>query len=65
MEKTELKAIYGQVWDADELRLDFNVKGFSAPHVVVERKADQQVGTITFQHRPRYYFAFEPAGNMT
>lgn len=65
MEKSELQKLYGQVWDTAELQRDFRVKGFAAPHVVVERKADNQVGTLTFQHHPRYYFAFEPAGDVT
>jgi hypothetical protein len=29
-----------------------------APLVVVKRKVDGIVGTLTFQHQPRYYFDF-------
>lgn len=56
--KEALEAVYGKVWDTAELSWDFEVKGFAAPFVVVERKADHQVGSLTFQHMPRFYFDF-------
>jgi len=49
---------YGKVWDTEELGQDFEVTGFMAPLVVVKRKVDGIVGTLTFQHQPRYYFDF-------
>lgn len=54
-----LEAQYGQVWDTDQLRQEFDVIGFGAPLVVVRRKADGQKGSMMFQHQPRYYFGFE------
>jgi hypothetical protein len=55
-----LEAQYGQVWDTTELSADFSVTGFAAPYVVVTRRADGQVGSLEFQHRPRFYFNFVP-----
>lgn len=54
-----LEAKYGQVWNTEELARDFEVTGFLAPYVVVRRKADSQVGSLAFQHHPRFSFGFE------
>jgi len=48
----------GRVWDTQALGQDFEVQGFMAPLVVVKRKADGVLGSLTFQHQPRYYFDF-------
>jgi hypothetical protein len=53
-----LEAQYGQVWDTQELGLEFEVMGFMAPFVVVRRKVDGQKGSLEFQHNPRFYFNF-------
>ena len=55
-DRTALEAQYGQVWDTAELARDFVVEGFMAPYVVVRRKADGALGSLMFQHHPRYYF---------
>ena len=60
--RVSLEATYGQVWDTDELRQDFEVKGFLAPYVVVRRKSDGVLGSLMFQHAPRFYFRFAPDG---
>jgi hypothetical protein len=57
-DRAALEAEYGQVWDSNELGHDFNIKGFMAPFVVVARKADGVVGSLEFQHMPRFYFNF-------
>ncbi len=59
-ERAALEALHGQVWDTAELTRDFFVTGFCAPFVVVRRKSDGIVGSLAFQHRPRYYFNFRP-----
>jgi len=59
--RESLEAAYGQVWDSDELAIDFAVEGFAAPFVVVIRKADGVKGSLQFQHSPRFYYAFQPA----
>ncbi len=54
-----LEAEYGQVWNTDELRRDFEVLGFAAPLVVVRRRSDGQKGSLEFQHNPRFFFAWQ------
>jgi hypothetical protein len=56
-----LEAKHGLVWDTAQLREDFDVIGFSAPLVVVKRKADGVKGSLMIQASPRFYFGFEPA----
>ena len=57
--RAALEERHGPVWDAVELARDFEVLGFAAPLVVVRRRADQRLGSLLFQHHPRFYFAFE------
>jgi len=57
-ERVRLESKYGQVWDTQQLQEDFAVTGFGAPYVVVTRKTDSVVGSLEFQHTPRYYFNF-------
>lgn len=57
--REKLEAQHGQVWDTQELRDDFDVTGFLAPYVVVRRKSDGVVGSLQFQHNPRFYFGFQ------
>lgn len=54
-----LEAKYGKVWNAEELRQDFEVVGFAAPFIVVTRKSDNEKGSLEFQHHPRFYFNFD------
>ena len=58
--REEVEALYGQVWNTDELQRDFDVTGFAAPLVVVRRKSDNQLGSLEFRHSPRFYFNFQP-----
>lgn len=50
----------GNVWDTDELTRDFEVLQFMAPFCIVRRRSSGVRGTVTFQHRPRFYWDFEP-----
>ena len=59
-ERKELEAKVGQVWDTEELQVDFEVHNFLAPLVFVTRKSDNVKGSMMFQHMPRFYFQFEP-----
>lgn len=54
-----LEQKYGKVWNTKELQQDFDVKSFMAPFVVVERKSDRAIGSLKFQHSPRFYYEFE------
>lgn len=50
-----------QQWTTEEMTEEFNVVGFLAPYVVVERKSDGQRGTLQFVQNPgaaRVYFGF-------
>jgi hypothetical protein len=58
--RADLEARYGQIWDTDQLREEFEVIGFMAPLVVVRRLSDGQKGSLEFQGNPRFYFSFEP-----
>jgi hypothetical protein len=57
-DRQTLEMKYGQVWNTEELSREFNVVGFFAPFVMVERKVDGARGSLTFQHHPRFYFDF-------
>ena len=57
-ERKRLEAQYGQVWDAAQLAQDFEVLGFMAPYVVIQRRSDGCKGSLEFQHSPRFYFNF-------
>jgi hypothetical protein len=54
-----LEAQHGQVWNTQELGQDFEVLGFAAPLVVVRRRSDGALGSLFFQHSPRFFFGFE------
>ncbi len=58
--REELEARYGQVWAPNDLSSEFEVVGFAAPYVVVRRKQNGTMGSLEFQHHPRFYFNFEP-----
>lgn len=53
-----LEQRYGRVWNTSELQQEFEVSGFAVPFVVVIRKSDGAVGSLEFQHYPRFYFNF-------
>ena len=55
-----LAAEHGNVYDTELLSEHFDVVGFSAPFVVVRRKEDGQLGSMSFTHHPRLYFGFQP-----
>jgi hypothetical protein len=59
-DRQALEAAYGKVWDEEELAQEFKVTAIIAPKVVVVRKMDGQVGSLTFQNQPRFYFNFQP-----
>ena len=60
-ERAALEERYGQVWDSDEIREDFDVIGFAAPMMIVSRKSDGKQGSLVFQHSPRFYWGFQEA----
>ena len=58
VDRAELEEREGRVWDTQELQDEFEVVGFLAPAVMVNRRSDGAQGTMTFQHRPRFYWGF-------
>ena len=59
VERGELERRHGQVWNSGELASSFVIIGFMAPYVVVRRKTDGAVGSLEFQHEPRFYFGWK------
>lgn len=58
-DRQRLEEQHGRVWNTQELSQDFEVQSFSAPFVIVRRKSDGALGSLLFQHMPRFYFQFE------
>lgn len=60
-ERTRLTEEYGEgnVWKYDEVGGAFEIVSFMAPFCVAIRREDGRRGTLTFQHRPRFYFDFQ------
>lgn len=59
-ERQRLEAKHGQVWNTSELQQDFEVLGFAAPLIVARRRSDGCLGSLFFQHEPRFYWGFDP-----
>ena len=57
--RPELERRHGTVWDSAELANAFEVVGFMAPLVVARRKADGRIGSLEFQHQPRFHFNWQ------
>ena len=62
-ERVRLEEIYGQIWDTKELMRDFEVTAFLAPFVSVKKKDTGEIGTLLFQHMPRFYFHFRSSAS--
>jgi hypothetical protein len=60
-DRQTLEAAHGKVWDVEEVAREFRVTAIIANKVVVVRKSDSQVGSLTFQNEPRFYFDFKPS----
>ena len=54
-----LETTHDRVYDKSQLLEEFEVLGFMAPVVAVKRRSDGVKGSLTFQHRPRFYFDFK------
>ena len=58
-DRAELERRHGRVWSLRELAASFIIIGFMAPFVVVRRKVDGVIGSLEFQHNPRFYFRWK------
>lgn len=56
--REELEDAHGRVWTTDELREDFEVSVFSAPFVIVKSRTTGKLGSLMFQHSPRFFFEY-------
>ena len=56
----DLVARFGadNVWTTEQVRKLFEITSFMAPYCTCVRKSDGQVGSLIFQHSPRFYFNF-------
>jgi hypothetical protein len=59
-DRERLEAQHGQVWDTQQLQTDFDVQGFAAPLIVVRERSTGRMGSLFFQHSPRFYWGFTP-----
>ena len=59
LSKEVLESAHGQVWDTQQVQEEFQIHAFLAPFVQVTRRSDGARGALTFQHLPRFYFAFQ------
>jgi hypothetical protein len=57
--RAQLEARVGRTWDTDELRDEFEVRGFGGGLCVVARKSDGKVGSLMFEHSPRLYHSWQ------
>jgi hypothetical protein len=59
-DRKRLEAQHGRVWDTQQLQHDFEVLSFAAPLIVVREKNTGRMGSLYFQHHPRFYWGFQP-----
>ena len=60
LSRADLAMVHGDVYDTSEMTAKFRIKHFLAPFVVVERLIDNKLGTLEFQHEPRFYYGWQP-----
>ena len=58
-ERSRLESKHSEVLDTRQMQEKYDVTGFGSPYVVVVRKSDNVVGSLEFQHAPRFYFNFQ------
>lgn len=46
-------------WSGEQMQRDFEVSGFSMLMCVVTRRADGKLGSLLFDHAPRFYFGWQ------
>jgi hypothetical protein len=54
--RPELEAKYGQVWDTEELKAEFEIVAFIAPYIALRYRSNGRLASLEFQHAPRFYF---------
>jgi hypothetical protein len=64
MEKEELEKLHGEVLSTADAVQKYEFIAFCAPFVEVRRRLDGRLGTLEFQHSPRFYFEFVEAPRL-
>lgn len=59
-EEADILVGSGEVWDTEALKAEFEVLSFSAPYCRARRKSTGETGWLSFTHRPRWYFDWQP-----
>ena len=55
-ERKRLEDEVGEVWNTEEVQQVFEITAFLAPFVQAIHRETGKVGTLMFQHHPRFYF---------
>ena len=55
-QELESKHGVGNVFDTDQVQLDFKIEGFSAPFCYAKRRFNGEDVTLQFNHMPRLYW---------
>jgi hypothetical protein len=58
-DRAGLESRHGRVWSPAEMAAEFEVLEYKAPLVVVRKRSDQKLGSLFFQHHPRFYWGYE------
>jgi hypothetical protein len=61
LDRQALEAAHGVVWTEEEFLKEFHVGAVIGTSMVVVRRSDGQVGRISHQNQPRFYYDFQPA----
>lgn len=59
--RDDLEREFGRVWDTQEVAAEFVITSIIGNEVVVRKKADSVVGTLSYQNEPRLYFRWVEA----
>lgn len=56
--REELLAVVAEVYNREQVEERYEVLGFRAPFAMVRERSTGQMGTMLFQHEPRFYFSY-------
>ncbi len=59
--RADLEREFGRLWTTADLAAEFIVTAIIGNTVVVRRKSDNVVGSLSYQNDPRLYFGFVQA----
>jgi len=56
LEREEMEALHGKVFNTDEVAQEFSIEGFMAPFCLGKEKETGRKVLLMFQHDPRFYW---------